>query len=167
MWIKGTMIGCILLTAFVTHTALRIEHLNNLADQFLPRHKDAGAEWIVPELKRVLFVVEDQIAQRRSGAYSVANPDKPMPPEEEFFGPPYTEKEQKMLDGAKLEHAFHSRLRWWVVNFGAIQYVAAPLACVWSIVNLLAVRQKPLRIVSAVCAILAFGSIFLMFLRDY
>jgi hypothetical protein len=168
MWTKLTIIGCLLLTAVVVHTALRIERINALCHQYLPRaHQAAGTTWEIPQLQHVLNYVEDKIAIRRSNSYSVEHPDEQLPPEDKFFGAPYSASEQKWIDDSVADHAMYSKLHWWVTRFGSVQYVLAPLAFVWAIGNFLSIRKTKLRVVSTLCAALAFGAIFLMIFRGY
>jgi hypothetical protein len=161
------VMGCLILTAIVMHTALRIEHLNSRSGMFLPRTESFTTEWRVPELKHVLGYVDTQIATRRSNAYSVQNPEKELPATEMFVGAPYSQAEQNWIDRSKDEHDAHTRLHWWVTSFGAAQYLMAPIAFVWAMANALAIRKTPHRVVSCLCAMLAFGAIFLMFFRGY
>ena len=168
MWSKLTVLGCFLLTLVVVHTALRIEHLNSLSGMFLPRSTDyTNEQWQILELKSVLHDIDTRIAKRRTHAFLAAHPGEATPAEESFMGAPYSASEQNWIDRSKSEHASHTLLRWWVVNFGAAQYVIAPLAFLWATVNLLLVRKVPLRIVSGLCGLLAFGAIFLMIFRGY
>lgn len=165
---KLTIIGCLLLTAFVVHTATRIEHLNVICGMFLPLPTEtSSSQWRIPELHHVLNYVDTQIASRRFNQYTADNPDKELPAEDSFVGAPYSAAEQAWIDRSVYEHAAHIRLRWWVVNLGAVQYLIAPLAFVWSIGNFLAIPKTQYRIVSVTSALLAFAAIFLMFFRGY
>ena len=165
---KLTVIGCFLLTAFVVHTAVRIEHLNVVCGMFLPMPtQTTSAQWRIPELHQVLQYVDFQIANRRSNQFTVDYPDKQLPEHDEFVGAPYSAAEQNWIDRSITEHAAHTRLRWWVLNLGALQYVIAPLAFVWAVGNFLVVPKLPYRIISAVSALLAFAAIFLMIFRGY
>ncbi len=78
---KVTVVGCILVTLFVVHTAIRIEHSNNKSGTFLPRppgyeHED----WQVPELEMVMDYVQHQIAERRANSFMAENPGQELPP---------------------------------------------------------------------------------------
>ena len=168
MWTKFTVIGCLLLTVMVVHTALRIEHLNALSGILLPRSTPvSNAQWRVHELQSILNYVDAQIAKRRSQAFAADHPGEATPAEETFVGAPYTAKEQNWIDRSKNDHASHTKLRWWVVNFGGLQYLIAPLAFVWAMGNSLAIRKTSLRFMSGLCALLSFGAIFLMIFRGY
>jgi hypothetical protein len=167
MWTKLTLIGCLMLTAIAVHTALRIEHLNMLSGTFLPRSYHASQQWSVPELKNVLSYIDTQIAKRRSQAFSVEHPNEQLPAEESFRGAPYSPSEQSWINRSIHDHAAHTLLHWWVVNFGSAQYFMAPLAFVWAVGNFLAIRKTPLRVTSGTCALLSFGAIFLMIFRGY
>lgn len=168
MLTKLTIIGCLLLTAFVVHTALRIEHVNHQMGTFLPRAPGLEQEkWQVPELDRVLNFVDGQIAKQRSNTFALEHPGEEIPPTESFVGAPYSEIETGFIDRHKRDHAVFQELHWWVYNCGALQYGLAPLAFFWSIGNLLALKKVPVRVVSIACAGLAFVAIFLMIFRGY
>ena len=168
MWTKLTVIGCLLLTAFVAHTALRIEHVNHQMGTFLPRAPGLEQEkWQVPELERVLNFVDGQIAKQRVNVFAIEHPGEEIPPTEAFVGEPYSPLEKGFIDRHKRDYAIFKELHWWVYGLGALQIALAPLAFVWSIGNLLAVKKGTLRMLSTVCASLAFGAIFLMILRGY
>ncbi len=168
MWTKLTVIGCLLLTAVVAHTALRIEHVNHQMGTFLPRAPGLeNEEWKVPELDHVMSFVDGQIAKQRSNLYLLEHPGETLPPTETFVGEPYNELEQGFIARHKRDYAIFKELHWWVYGFGALQYGLAPLAFVWSVGNLLALKKATVRMVSSVCASLAFAAIFLMILRGY
>ena len=168
MLIKLTMIGSLLLTAFVVHTAARIEHLNVCCGMFLPLPTETtSAQWRIPELRHVLNYVDTQIASRRSNQFSVDHPNEPLPARDTFVGAPYSTAEQAWIDRSVCEHAAHTQLQWWVLNLGAVQYLIAPLAFVWAIGNFLVIPKVRYRIISATSALFAFAAIFLMFFRGY
>lgn len=168
MWTKLTVIGCLLLTAVVAHTALRIEHVNHKMGTFLPRAPGLEqVEWQVPELDRVMSFVDGQIAKQRLNLFTLEHPGEALPPTENFVGEPYSPLEKGFIDRHKRDYAIFKELHWWVYSFGALQYGLAPLAFIWSIGNLLALKKVTIRMVSSVCASMAFGAIFLMILRGY
>lgn len=165
MMTKLTVIGCLILTAVVVVTALRIEQLNSQSGMFLPR--PSNEPWQVASLDQVHAYIDSQIAIRRSGLFSVEHPDEAIPAPESFVGAPYTAGEQAWFDRSTVEHSALSRLRWWVISFGAAQYLIAPIALFWAATNFLAIRKTPHRISSGLCALLAFAAIFLMVFRGY
>lgn len=168
MWTKITVIGCLLLTAFVVHTALRIEYVNEQMGTFLPRM--AGFEneaWDVPEVDQAMNFVNAQIAKQRANIYVVEHPGEELPPMESFIGEPYNERETSFINRHKRDHATFKELHWWVHGVGALQFGLAPLALVWSLGNLLAIRPALIRALSTACAGLAFYAIYLMILRGY
>ncbi|MCC6510246.1 MAG: hypothetical protein IT423_14170 [Pirellulaceae bacterium] len=168
MWTRWTIIGCVVLTALVVHTAIRIEHVNVLSNTYLPRSPgEAQQEWVLPELSQVLEYVDHQIAIRRADAYAMTHPGTAIPANSEFLGAPYTEDEQNWIDRSKRDFASHTELHWWVTNFGSPQYLLAPLAFIWSVGNFLTVRKNTVRVLSTACALMAFGAIFLMIFRGY
>lgn len=168
MLTKLTVIGCLLLTALVVHTAVRIEHVNHQMGTFLPRAPGLEQEdWQVPELDQVLKFVNDQIAKQRANVFVMEHPGEEVPPIESFVGEPYNDFESGIIDRNKQGHATFTELHWWVYGFGAVQYCLAPLAFIWSIGNLLAVKKIHIRALSTACAGLAFCAIFLMIFRGY
>ncbi len=168
IWTQLTIFGCLILTAVVVHTAIRIEHVNQQVDTFLPRAPGYETmEWQVPPLDDVLAYVDNQIAKQRSNVYVQEHPGEEVPPTESFLGAPYSPKEVGIIDRQKRFHANFNELHWWVNSFGAVQYCLAPLAFMWSIGNLLALKSIVPRLLSTSCAGLAFIAIFLMILRGY
>ena len=168
MWTKLTVVGCVLLTAVVVHTALRIEHVNHQMGTFLPRAPGYEQEaWGVPERDHVMSYVDAQIAKQRANVFAVDHPDEKVPPTESFVGEPYSQFEKSFIERHKRDYATFQELHWWVYGFGAIQYGLAPLAFVWSIGNVLALQKARFRLLSTLCAGLAFGAIFLMIFRGY
>ncbi len=168
MWTKITVVGCLLLTAVVVHTAVRIEHINYKMGTFLPRAEGFEDEkWHVPEFDGVMNFVNMQIAKQRENAFSKEHPGEEVPPLETFVGGPYSEFELGMIARRKSEYATFQSLHWWVYGFGAFQYGLAPLAFVWAIGNVLAFQKVNMRVISTSCACLAFLAIFLMVVRGY
>ncbi len=168
MWTKLTVIGCLLLTAVVVHTAVRIEHVNHQMGTFLPRAPGYEEEdWQVPEIEHVLNFVDAQIAKQRVNVFVMEHPGEEIPPIETFVGEPYNASETGFINRQKQGHATFKELHWWVYGFGAVQYGLAPLAFVWSIGNLLALKKIHIRAISTACAGLAFCAIFLMIFRGY
>ncbi len=168
MWTKLTIIGCLILTVFVVHTAVRIEHMNVVAGHFLPRPPEMeGLAWKVPEQENVREYVDYQIMLRRVNLYATEHPDEKMPASDTFFGAPYSPSEQDWIDRLMVAHQDHVRLHWWVNNFGALQYILAPICAVWAFGNLLSLPKRSVKALSLSCALLAFGAIFLMYVRGY
>lgn len=168
MWIKLTVLGCLLLTLFVVHTAARIEHMNRVCDDILPLTGDVPtSQWRVPELRDVLSYIDEQIMIRRLNLFAYEHPNEELPPNDKFIGAPYSASEQRMIDRSIVDHANHTKLHWWVTNFGSWQYALAPLCFVWAIGNVLSMSQRKLKAVFAFCALLCFAAIFLMIVRVY
>ncbi len=117
--------------AFVVHTALRIEYVNEQMGTFLPRM--AGFEneaWDVPEVDQAMNFVNAQIAKQRANIYVVEHPGEELPPMESFIGEPYNERETSFINRHKRDHATFKELHWWVHGVGALQFGLAPLALV-------------------------------------
>lgn len=168
MWTKITLIGCLFLTVFVLHTALRIEHLNGQMGTFLPRADGwENEEWGVPESEDAMDFVRAQIAKQRANLYAVEHPGEEMPPIESFVGEPYNDRETGFINRHKRDHATFQELHGWVFGLGALQIGLAPLAFAWSVCNLLVLNKVRIRMLSTACACLAFSAIFLMILRGY
>ena len=118
---------CILLTAIVLHTCIRIEILNARAGTFLPRKmQEIGIpKWREAGTRPFLKHLETLIAMERLNSHASQHPNDPVPEIEAFIGPPYTDAEQAWIDSETAEHNLNSQLRTWF-GVGLLQYLLAP-----------------------------------------
>lgn len=161
---KIALISCVVLTAVIVITAARIEQLNILCGHVLPLQQE---RWILPDREEFAALVERQIARRRLEFARGERPNDTHPELEQFEGPPYTEEEKERKASQAAVYESHRHLHWWLSGMGILQYVLAPIVMLWALCNIFLHKHISLRILNGSCAVLSFGAIFLMFLRDY
>ncbi|QDV61054.1 hypothetical protein [Crateriforma conspicua] len=166
---KAKIVCCLLLTAIVLHTCIRIEVLNARNGHFLPRaHPAAGnPKWRVVAPTLLARSLERTIAIDRLTSHVSQHPNYPEPGIEEFIGPPYTDAEQALIDTEIARNKLSFQLRDWVSGMGLLQYILAPVALLSSLVLMRGTENLAVRFASVACAVSNVTSMYLMFHRGY
>lgn len=160
---------CVMLTAIVAHTALRIELLKARCNYYLPRTAidDGHPKWRVAAPESVRHWIDREIANERHARFKQEHPDEQGRDSDQFVGPPYTSVEQQMIDTAMTENQQQNALRNWVSTFGLLQYVLAPLTLCLSLACLRVCQNSVMRPLAVACAISTVAAIGSMIYRGY
>ena len=163
------IIGCLLLTAVVVHTCVRIEQLNAKNSYYLPRTDFAGGnpKWRYSTIKGTMYGLNNEFAEERMIAFSKSRSERPLPEFQQFIGPPYSENEQRRIDAKLANNSLRNELHDWVESGGLLQYLLAPVAIVWAIMIFWSQRSLFSRLLSGASAMCAAVSIGFMLYRGY
>lgn len=163
------VLGCLILTAVVVHTCIRIEVLNASSGFYLPRkdHGDGNRKWRVASEKATRLDIERRIAIERQENLLPVHPGSDQLLESSTAELPYTAMESEMIASALDESRCNSALRDWVSSVGILQYLLAPAALLWSVQIAITNGYRRQRILGAACGALNLICVALMFFRGY
>lgn len=148
---------CLVLTAVVTQTCVRIEILNARLGGLLPRElpTTGSPKWRVTAVSARRWAIEGQLRNEESLPY-----DRPLTDEQE------AEIDRRLAPMIpQIEN--NGKLRTLVGTWGLLQYVLAPLCLAWAVRLVLSMRLPRFRMAAGVFAVCSAISICLMFYRGY